>query len=118
MKIKIETCDCTAIHEDIIIEVSAKMPSVSDIKRLTKLYQIFSDSTRARIMWALMHREMCVCDLAVLLDMTKSAVSHQLRVLREAYLVSSRREGKNVYYSLADNHVKDILIQGISHIQE
>jgi ArsR family transcriptional regulator len=118
MKTKIETCDCTAIHDDVVKELSAKMPSGNDIVRLTRFYQIFSDSTRTRILWALMYQDMCVCDLSALLDMTKSAVSHQLKVLREAHLVTPRREGKNVYYSLADNHVKDILVQGISHIQE
>jgi ArsR family transcriptional regulator len=85
---------------------------------LAELFKVFGDSTRIKILWALDEDEMCVCDIAYLLNMTQSAISHQLRVLKQAHLVKSRREGKVVYYSLADEHVKLILDQGLIHITE
>ncbi|HAF60363.1 MAG TPA: transcriptional regulator, partial [Clostridiales bacterium UBA9856] len=85
---------------------------------LAELFKVFGDSTRIKILWALDEDEMCVCDIAYLLNMTQSAISHQLRVLKQAHLVKSRREGKVVYYSLADDHVKLILDQGLIHTTE
>ncbi|MGI6732538.1 MAG: ArsR/SmtB family transcription factor [Anaerovoracaceae bacterium] len=114
----IEKCDCTVIHENIVEKVKEKMPEVETLYDLAELFKVFGDSTRIRILWALDEEEMCVCDIAYLLDMTQSAISHQLRVLKQAKLVKNRREGKVVYYSLADNHVKQIFEQGLDHIKE
>ena len=94
------------------------MPKEEDFYDLADLYKMFADSTRVRILWALSREEMCVCDIAVLLDMTKSAISHQLRALRLANLVRYEKRGKEVYYSLADDHVKDIFEKGFEHIHE
>jgi len=114
----IEKCDCDMIHEDVVNEVRAKMPQEETLYDLAELFKVFGDSTRIKILWALDESEMCVCDIAVLLNMTQSAISHQLRVLKQANLVRSRREGKVVYYSLNDDHVKQIFDQGLSHINE
>lgn len=111
-------CDCDVIHAEVVNAVKKKMPEDNELYDLSDFFKVLGDSTRSRIMWALDEHEMCVCDLAVLLDMTKSAISHQLRALREANLVINRREGKNVFYSLADDHVKQIFEKGLEHIKE
>lgn len=112
------TCDCDAIHSEIINKVSGEMPERRCFELLAELFKAFSDPTRAKILTALKVHEMCVCDLAVLLNMTKSAISHQLKTLRLSNLVKPRREGKVVYYSLADAHVTEILACGFEHINE
>ena len=112
------SCDCDVIHEDVVNRVQAAMPENDHFYNLANLYKMFADNTRLRILWALSCEEMCVCDLAVLLDMTKSAISHQLKSLRLANLVKNVKQGKNVYYSLTDSHVKDIFKQGFEHIME
>ncbi|TJX14605.1 helix-turn-helix transcriptional regulator [Tissierella creatinini] len=94
------------------------MPQEEMLYDLAELFKVFGDSTRVKILWALDEAEMCVCDIAVLLNMTQSAISHQLRVLKQARLVKNRRDGKVVYYSLDDEHVKDIFDQGLNHIKE
>ena len=114
----IERCDCNAIHEDIVNKVRDKMPQEESLYDLAELFKVFGDSTRIRILWALHETEMCVCDIAVLLNMTQSAISHQLRVLKQANLVKNRKEGKVVYYSLVDDHVREIFDQGLIHINE
>ncbi|HAK41736.1 MAG TPA: transcriptional regulator [Clostridium sp.] len=114
----IERCDCDVIHEDIVNEVKSKMPEEESLYDLAELFKVFGDSTRIKILWALDEAEMCVCDIAVLLNMTQSAISHQLRVLKQANLVKNRKEGKVVYYSLDDDHVKNIFDQGLIHINE
>jgi len=111
-------CDCNAIHEDVINMVRAKLPVDEKLFYLADLFKMFADSTRIKIVSALLLSEMCVCDLAVLLGMTKSAISHQLRALRQTRLVKYRKEGKVVYYSLDDDHVGAIIAQGLSHINE
>lgn len=111
-------CDCTAIHDEVVMHVRGLMPDKVSFHQLANLYKMFSDSTRIQILWALHCNEMCVCDLAVLLNMTKSAISHQLQSLRLANLVKYRRQGKVVYYSLADEHVRDIFEKGFEHINE
>ena len=118
MAVRGDICDCTAIHQDILDNVQSNMPEESTFPRLAYFFKIFGDNTRIRIMLALDISEMCVCDLAVLLNMTKSAVSHQLRTLKKANLVKFRREGKIVFYSLADDHVRSVLNQGLNHINE
>ncbi|MCL2007867.1 MAG: metalloregulator ArsR/SmtB family transcription factor [Treponema sp.] len=111
-------CDCDVIHEEVVSKVRNVMPREEEFYDLADLYKMFSDSTRIRILWALCREEMCVCDIAVLLGMTKSAISHQLRALRLANLVKFRKQGKEVYYSPADSHVKDIFEMGFEHIHE
>ena len=111
-------CDCDVIHEDVVERVRAAMPEGKRFYDLSNLYKMFSDNTRVRIMWALSCEAMCVCDLAVLLGMTKSAISHQLKPLRLSNLVRYEKQGKIVYYSLADSHVEDIFEKGFEHIME
>ena len=111
-------CDCEVIHAEIVEKVKKMMPPGEDFYDLSVLYKMFSDNTRLRILWALYCSEMCVCDLAVLLNMTKSAISHQLKSLRLANLVKYEKQGKVVYYSLADSHIKDIFEKGFEHIRE
>ncbi len=114
----VERCDCEVIHEDTVNRVREKMPLEETLYDLAELFKVFGDSTRIKILWALDEAEMCVCDIAVLLKMTQSAISHQLRLLKQAALVKSRREGKIVFYSLEDEHVKQIFDQGLIHISE
>ena len=111
-------CDCEVIHEEVVNKVRAMMPVDDSFMALANLYKMFSDPTRVKIMWALHCNEMCVCDLAVLINMTKSAISHQLKSLRLTNLVKFQKQGKVVYYSLADEHVKDIFEKGFAHIHE
>ena len=94
------------------------MPAEDELYDLAELFKVFGDSTRIRILFALFENEICVCDLAELLNMTQSAISHQLRILKNARLVKSRREGKQVFYFLADDHVRTIINQGLDHIEE
>ncbi len=117
-KNEIERCSCSVVHEDIIQAVKAKMPQEESLYDLAELFKVFGDSTRIKILWALDESEMCVCDIAVLLNMTQSAISHQLRVLKQARLVKYRKDGKIVYYSLDDDHVKQIFKQGLEHTNE
>ncbi|MGI6490980.1 MAG: helix-turn-helix transcriptional regulator [Peptococcaceae bacterium] len=114
----VDRCDCNVIHEDIVERVQAKMPPEESLYDLAELFKVFGDSTRTRILWALDEAEMCVHDLAYLLNMTQSAVSHQLRVLKQAKLVKNRKEGKIVFYSLEDEHVRQIFELGLIHINE
>ncbi|HHY81590.1 MAG TPA: winged helix-turn-helix transcriptional regulator [Clostridiales bacterium] len=114
----IEKCDCDVIHQDVVDQVKAKMPREETLYDLAELFKVFGDTTRIKILWALDESEMCVCDIANLLNMTQSAISHQLRVLKQADLVKSRRDGKVVYYSLDDEHVQQIIDQGLTHINE
>ena len=111
-------CDCNVIHEEIVHKVKKKMPAEEDLFDLAELFKVFGDSTRIKILWALNEAEMCVCDIAYLLNMTQSAISHQLRVLKQSRLVVPRKEGKIVFYSLDDEHVKQIFNQGLIHLNE
>ena len=109
-------CDCEVIHEEAVARVRAAMPAESSLYDLANLYKLFADNTRVKILAALSIERMCVCDLAVLLGMTKSAISHQLKSLRMANLVRYDRQGKVVYYSLADLHIKNIFEKGFEHV--
>jgi DNA-binding transcriptional ArsR family regulator len=111
------SCSCTIIHEEIIARVKDKMPGEIDLMEVAELFKIFGDTTRIKILCALAQAEMCVCDITALLGMTQSAISHQLRVLKQARLVKYRKAGKVVYYSLDDNHVGEIFSQGLEHIK-
>ena len=116
--IELDRCDCDAIHEDVVADVVRKMPDEELLCDLADMFKLFSDSTRVRILCALQHSEMCVCDIAVALGMTKSSISHQLRQLRQTRLVRNRKEGKEVYYSLDDEHVGKVFEQGLTHVSE
>ncbi len=113
-----EKCEENEVHCEIIDSVSKKMPSKEQLYDVAELFKVFGDSTRVRIICALFESEMCVCDIAELLEMTQSAISHQLRVLKQARLVKYRRDGKTVYYSLADEHINSIFKQAFEHIRE
>ena len=114
----IDKCDCTIIHEDVVRQVRRNMPDEENLLDLADLFKVFGDSTRVKILCALFKSEMCVCDIAALLGMTKSAISHQLGVLKQSKLIKNRRDGKVVYYSLDDEHVKNIFDQGLAHVSE
>lgn len=113
-----ECCEVVCVHDDAINKVSKKMPPQERVKELADFYKVFADATRVRILCVLLESELCVCDLAEVLGMTQSAISHQLRVLKQAKLVKNRRDGKTVYYSLADGHIQTIISQGMEHITE
>ena len=106
------------VHLDIVEEVKRKLPDDDIIYDLAELFKVFGDSTRIRILYVLFEAEVCVCDLAQALNMTQSAISHQLKILKQNKLVKNRREGKSIFYSLADDHVRSIIAQGREHIQE
>ena len=114
----VECCDFIHAHEEIVEKVRQELPDEDTLYDLSELFRIFGDSTRIRILYVLFEAEMCVCDIAEVLSMTQSAISHQLRLLKQAKLVKNRREGKTVFYSLADGHVRTILDQGMEHISE
>lgn len=118
MKDNIEKCDVTIIHEDTVNKVKNCMPDEESLYYLAETFKILSDVTRIKILYALLYSDMCVCDISALLNMTQSAISHQLRVLKQARLVKYRREGKAVYYSLDDEHIKSIFDQALVHINE
>ncbi|AEF84629.1 cadmium efflux system accessory protein [Treponema primitia ZAS-2] len=115
---EIDRCDCNTIHEEVVAKVRTLMPEEESLLDLADLFKVFGDSTRVKIVCALLHSEMCVCDIAVLLGMTKSSISHQLRALRQTKLVKYRREGKVVFYSLEDEHVSNIIATGLLHVSE
>ena len=114
----LEQCDYMHLHEKAIEQVQEEMPEEEILYDLAELFKVFGDSTRIKILYVLFQSEMCVCDIAQLLNMSQSAISHQLRVLKQAQLVKYRREGKTVFYSLAVAHVNTILNQGLEHIEE
>ncbi|ABP65841.1 regulatory protein, ArsR [Caldicellulosiruptor saccharolyticus DSM 8903] len=118
MSKKLEICSCTVIHQNILEKVKKDLPDDEKLFDLSEFFKVFSDSTRVKILSALLISEMCVCDLAALLQVTQSAISHQLRLLKAFRLVKSRKEGKVVYYSLNDDHVKSILELGLLHLSE
>lgn len=114
----IEICNCNIIHEDVVRNVKNNIPNEKTLHELAELFKVLGDCTRVKILYALLNAEMCVCDIAALLEMTQSAISHQLRVLKQSRLVKYRRDGKVIYYSLDDEHVKHIFDQGLIHISE
>lgn len=114
----VERCEFIHAHEDIVEKVMRDMPDDEILYDLAELFKLFGDSTRIKILYVLFESEMCVCDIAQLLNMTQSAISHQLRALKQSKLVKYRREGKTVFYSLADGHVRTIIDQGMEHVAE
>lgn len=115
-KLPVEKCDCDVIHEQVVTQVKSIMLTEENYYHLAVLFKLLSDSTRIRILWALEEADLCVCDIAYLLNMTQSAISHQLRVLKQAKLVKSRRAGKIIFYSIADQQAQQILKQGLQQI--
>lgn len=113
-----ECCGHTHSHDDIVERMNETMPDETELYDLAELFKVFGDLTRIRILFVLFNAEICVCDIAETLGMTQSAISHQLRILKQSKLVKSRREGKSIFYSLADDHVKTIIAQGREHIEE
>ena len=114
----VERCDEVCTHDSAIARVREGLPDEDTLYDLTELFRIFGDSTRVRILYALFASELCVCDIAALLGLSQSAVSHQLRALKNVRLVKARREGKTVFYSLSDSHVQTIIDQGLEHVRE
>ena len=114
----VECCDFIHAHEEIVEKVRQELPDEDTLYDLSELFRIFGDSTRIRILYVLFEAEMCVCDIAALLGMTQSAISHQLKTLKNANLVGNRREGKTIYYFLSDDHVRTIIAQGFEHLLE
>ena len=115
---EIERCGFLCVHEQTVEQVLRDMPNDETLYDLAELFKIFGDSTRIKILYALFEAELCVCDIAQLLGLTQSAVSHQLRVLKGSRLVKPRKDGKTVFYSLADDHVRRIIALGMEHILE
>ena len=115
---QLDRMDAEAERRALRERVLTEMPDEESLYDLAELYKVFGDTTRIRILYALFESEMCVCDIAEILNMTQSAISHQLRVLKQARLVRNRREGKQIYYFLADDHVRTIIGQGMDHINE
>lgn len=113
-----EICESVVIHKEVVENTKTKMPDDTSLNELADFFKIFGDSTRVRILWALSLNQMCVCDIAALLNMSQSSISHQLRVLKQNKFVKNRRDGKVVYYSLLDGHISYILKQGLTHISE
>ena len=114
----VDHCEIPQVHQGAVDQVRQVLPPDEVLSDLADLFKIFGDSTRIKILYALLRSELCVCDIADLLGLTQSAISHQLRALKNARLVSSRREGKTVFYALADDHVKTIIDQGLEHVLE
>lgn len=114
----VEHCEDSCVHKELIDKVHASMPDEDELYDLAELFKVFGDSTRIRILYVLFESQMCVCDLAEALNMNQSAISHQLKILKQAKLVTGKREGKSVIYSLADDHVRTIIDQGREHIEE
>ena len=115
---KTENCSCNIIHEEIVNKVKEQLPKEETLYDLAELFKVFGDTTRIKIICALFESEMCVCDLAAILGISQSAVSHQLRTLKASRLVKFKRVGKIVYYSLEDEHIKHIFNEGFKHIIE
>ncbi len=114
----VEVCDTCEVHSSLLKMIDDQMPSEDEMYDLAELFKVFGDSTRIRILFVLFESEVCVCDLAEELNMTQSAISHQLAILKHSQLVKGRREGKQVFYSLADDHVRTIIAQGLDHVKE
>ena len=117
-KAEIECCEEHVVHTDAVDLARSKMPGDEITSAASDFFKAFSDRTRLRILTALVTEELCVCDIADLLGMSQSAISHQLRFLKQARLVKSIKNGKTVYYALCDDHIQTILAQGIAHVQE
>ena len=115
---ELERCEYQYVHESVVKQLLSDMPPDETLYDLAELFKVFGDSTRIKILYALFEAELCVCDIAQLLGLTQTAVSHQLRVLKDSKLVRFRRDGKTIYYALDDDHVRSIINQGMEHVEE
>ena len=115
---ELDCCETSEVHEELLKIVRDTLPPEEELYDLAELFKVFGDSTRIRILFVLFEAEVCVCDLAAALNMTVSSVSHQLKILKQNKLIKSRREGRSVFYSLADDHVRTIVSQGMEHLEE
>ena len=113
-----ESCEMLHHHDEVVKMVTGEMPKEEDLYDLADFFKVFADTTRIKILYVLLKQEMCVCDIAQTLEMTQSAISHQLRILKQMDLVKNKRVGKTIFYSLADSHIVNILSQGLDHIEE
>ena len=113
-----DCCETPEVHKDLLKKVAEDMPAETELYDLAELFKIFGDSTRIRILFVLFEAEVCVYDIAEALNMTQSAISHQLRILKQSRLIKGRRDGKHIFYSLADDHVRSIIAEGREHIEE
>ena len=118
MEKELDCCEVNEVHSSVLQKIIAEMPDEIELYHLAELFKVFGDSTRIRILYVLFEAEVCVCDLASALNMNQSAISHQLKILKQNKLVKARREGKSVFYSLADDHVRMIIAKGQEHIEE
>ena len=118
MEKELGCCEVNEVHSSVLQKIIAEMPDEIELYNLAELFKVFGDSTRIRILYVLFEAEVCVCDLASALNMNQSAISHQLKILKQNKLVKARREGKSVFYSLADDHVRMIIAKGQEHIEE
>lgn len=114
----LEKCESVCLHDEVIEQVNHEMPEEESLYDLAEFFKVFADSTRIKILYVLLKAEMCVCDIGEILNVSQSAVSHQLRILKQMKLVKFRRDGKTIYYSLSDGHIDTILKQGFEHIRE
>ena len=117
-KVELPQCECTEVHGDLVDKKKGQMPEEETLYELSDFFKILGDSTRINILFACDGEPICVCDIAEILGMTKSAVSHQLKILRQSDLVRYKKVGKNVFYTLADDHVRDIIEKALDHINE
>lgn len=115
---EVECCDCVEVHPDVVEDVRAHLQDEGLLDSIADIFKVFGDKTRIKILYVLHERELCVCDIAQLLEMNQSAISHQLKILKQSKLIKSRRDGKQVYYSLDDSHVHTILKMGLEHAME
>ena len=118
MEKELDCCEVNEVHSSVLQKIIDEMPDEIELYNLAELFKVFGDSTRIRILYVLFEAEVCVCDLASALNMNQSAISHQLKILKQNKLVKARREGKSVFYSLADDHVRMIIAKGQEHIEE
>ena len=118
MEKELDCCEVNEVHSSVLQKIIAEMPDEIELYNLAELFKVFGDSTRIRILYVLFEAEVCVCDLASALNMNQSAISHQLKILKQNKLVKARREGKSVFYSLADDNVRMIIAKGQEHIEE
>lgn len=118
LEVEAGVCEFMHVHDEIVHQVEQVLPDEQELLDLAEFFKVFGDSTRIKILYVLSQSEMCVCDIATLLQMGQSAISHQLRILKQMRLVKFRREGKTVFYSLSDDHIQTILAQGMEHVSE
>ena len=117
MNNNMDLCQCKEVQEQVVENIKESIPDEAIVQKLAELFKVFGDGTRLKIIYALLQKELCVCDICEIVEMSQSSVSHQLRLLKTTGLVKYRKEGKTVFYSLDDEHVNSIFSVGLSHIK-